>query len=410
MSVESSVPANLEKGDATKVHTGSKIFIMTGDPSADLHAAHVAEALRHQNPSIQLEGIGGPHLEKVGVPLFETHEQMSRVGLDAWLSIPYHVGLGKRVLDYLETWQPNAVLMIDYGGFHLHMAGYLKKRGIRVFYYIPPQVWASRRERIGRIQQSVDHVFCIFPFEEALYKDHGVAVTYVGHPLTSHLPPPVDRNEFCKKHGLDPARKILAVLPGSRRAEVRHLAKPLIHAIQRIQTADPSVQCVVAQAASLKDQWFHQKMAGDLPASVIVLKDETRPILSVADAAVVASGTATLETAMYGTPMVIVYKLQPFVLEFGLKFCYLPCIGLPNILIDPHHPVAPELLHRHATPENISRKALTMLDPSAPETKKAKAAFAELHKVLDAYPTAEKVAGGILALLASSGDQALSEV
>lgn len=219
-----------------------RLFIITGDYSGDVHAASVVRALRQINPETQVAAVGGANLKALGVELVSDQSIMGRLGLSSLFSAPEHWLLGRKILKYLDTFRPDAVLLIDYGMFNLWMAGQLKKRGIKVFYFIPPQVWASRKGRIRRIKAHVDHVFCIFPFEETLYRSQGIPVTYVGHPLAGQLPPRVDRALFCREHGLDPARPIVGLLPGSRKGEVASLMSPMVQSVMAIREQRPDAQ------------------------------------------------------------------------------------------------------------------------------------------------------------------------
>ena len=176
-----------------------KIFIVTGEYSGDIHASHVVKALRKINPDIEIEGVGGENLKSAGVKLFSDHKKMGAVGLS--LGIIYnHFLLGKKVVDYLtKVYKPDLVLLVDYGAFNLSISKFLKKAGIKVFYYIPPQVWASRKWRINTIKKNIDEVLCIFPFERTMYESYGIKTHYCGHPLVSQLPQKADRESFFQK-------------------------------------------------------------------------------------------------------------------------------------------------------------------------------------------------------------------
>ena len=202
-----------------------KLFIITGEYSGDIHASHVVKALKELNPDIEIEGIGGENLQKEGVKLFADHSKMSSVGLSPSIIIN-HILLGKRVVDYItKTYKPDAVLLVDYGGFNLRVAKYIKQAGIKTYHYIPPQVWASRKGRIQKIKSNIDEVLCIFPFEKEMYESYGIKVHYCGHPLVSQLPEKADRDEFFKKHGFDTSKKLVSIFPGSRKFEINNLLK-----------------------------------------------------------------------------------------------------------------------------------------------------------------------------------------
>ena len=200
-----------------------RIFIITGEYSGDMHAANVVKQLRELNSDIEIEAVGGQNLKDLGVKLFSDHSKMSAMGLSPKI-IWNHYKLGKNLLTYLkETYKPDLVLLVDYGAFNLKMAKYLHKAGIKTNYYIPPQIWASRRWRINTIKKYIDEVLCIFPFEEDLYKSHGIKTKFCGHPLINKMPAPADKQAFFEQYGLDLNKKLVAVFPGSRKFELHYL-------------------------------------------------------------------------------------------------------------------------------------------------------------------------------------------
>ncbi len=383
-----------------------RLFIITGDPSGDVHAAGVVRHLREKDARIEVAAVGGHALEREGVRLLSDQSEMGQVGAGAVFGAPYHFFLGQKILRFLEEFRPDGVLLIDYGVFNLWMAGRLKKRGYRTFYFIPPQVWASRRGRIKKIRRHIDHVFCIFPFEEPLYREHGVPVTYVGHPLAGALPEPADRQAFCTAHGLDPSRRIIGLLPGSRKMEIRYLLKPILEAASLIsRRLGDHPQFVLAQADALDDGFFNAALSGVLGSmngtrpAVTVVKHRNHAVQSVADAAIVASGTATLETALYGTPMVLTYRGHWFVAMIARRLAYVSCLGLPNILTDMEHPIVPEMLQEDATPEKISDALMPFFDPDSSQYRRAMAGFEQIRKTLGSKNATEAVASKLVEIL-----------
>ena len=189
-----------------------KIFIITGEYSGDIHASCVVKALKEKYPDMEIEGVGGENLKAAGVKLFSGQEKMGAVGISPAI-IFNHFVLGKRIVNYiLNDYKPDLVLMIDYGAFNLSVSKFLHNSGIKVLYYIPPQVWASRKWRINTIKKNVDKVLCIFPFEKELYESYGIKTHYCGHPLVSQLPAAANREEFFNRHGLDLSKKLVSVL------------------------------------------------------------------------------------------------------------------------------------------------------------------------------------------------------
>ena len=326
-----------------------KLFIITGEYSGQIHASNVVRELKKMNNDIQIEGIGGKELEAEGVKLFADHSKMSAMGLTPKIIIN-HLNLGKNLVNYLlNDYKPDAVLLIDYGVFNLKIAKHLKGKGIKIFYYIPPQVWASRKYRINKIKKYVDKVFCIFPFEKHMYDAYSIDNTYVGHPLVKQLPPKANREEFFAKHGLDINKKLVSVFPGSRVFELKFLAKIFINTAKYLKNKHPELQICISHAPNLKDDVF-DKYLKDTDFKVI--KGENQALLSVSDALILASGTVALEASLYQTPMIIAYKGPWF---FYLVYLLVRCINkasLPNIITGKD--IVPEFLQIGVKPEKIA--------------------------------------------------------
>lgn len=325
-----------------------KIFIITGEYSGDMHASNVARHLLEMNSDIQIEAIGGESLKAMGIKLFSDHSKMSAMGLTPKILLD-HISLGKRVVNYLTNeYKPDLVLLIDYGAFNLKMARFLKKAGIRINYYIPPQVWASRKYRIKSIKKYVDKVFCIFPFEKEMYESYGIKTTYCGHPLISQLPQPANKEEFFDKYGLDTNKKLVSVFSGSRKFELNNLMKTFIKSAKDLKKKHPDLQIVFSQAPSINDETF-QKYYKDCDFKVI--KGDNQALLSCSDSLILASGTVALEASLYNTPMIISYK-GPIL--FWFIYLLVRCINrvcLPNIIMNKD--IVPEILELQATPSNI---------------------------------------------------------
>ena len=326
-----------------------KLFIITGEYSGDIHAANVVRELKALDCDLQIEGIGGINLEKEGVKLFATQEKMSAMGISPKIIVD-HFKLGKSVVDYLKNeYKPDLVLLIDYGAFNLSVAGFLHAAGIKIFYYIPPQVWASRKYRINLIKKFVDKVLCIFPFEKQLYAQYGIDTHYCGHPLVSQLPPAAGKREFFRNHGLDIEKKLVSVFPGSRKFELENLMGVFKETVKRLQHRHPDLQFCISQAPNLSDE-IYNKYFGD--CDIKVIKGENQALLSVSDALILASGTVALEACLYKTPMIIAYR-GPWILYLG--YLLLRCIkrvSLPNIIADKS--IVPEIIQKDVTPLNIT--------------------------------------------------------
>ncbi|MGN1153691.1 MAG: lipid-A-disaccharide synthase [Candidatus Gastranaerophilaceae bacterium] len=329
----------------------AKLFIITGDYSGDIHAGRVAEILKQQKPDIEIEGIGGDNLRNAGVKLFANQSKMGAVGLSPKIIID-HLTLGKRVVDYItKEYKPDMVLLIDYGAFNLSISKFLKKAGIKTFYYIPPQVWASRKWRINTIKKNIDKVLCIFPFEENMYKSYGIETHYCGHPLVKQLPPKADRDVFFEKHGLDKTKKLVSIFPGSREFELNNLMKPFIKAGNLLQAKHPDIQFCVSHAPNLSDEVYNKYLKH---TNFKVIKGENQALLSVSDSLILASGTVALEAALYKIPMIIAYRGPWF---FYLVYRLVRCIdkvSLPNIILD--RITVPELIQGKLTVKNIIKE------------------------------------------------------
>lgn len=340
-----------------------KIFIVTGEHSGDFHASFIVRELKKINSNIQIEAIGGENLKKEGVKLFCDHSKMAVVGLDAVKSLFSHIKLGKNLVDYLKNeYKPDIALLIDYGGFNLRIARELKKRGIEIFYYISPQVWATRKGRINVIRKYISKIMLILPFEEDLYKNKGVNAEYVGHPLISQLPEPSNKEEFINKNKLDPHKKIVGIFPGSRKMEINYLLPIFLEAAYKINIHSKKVQFCIAQAPNLRDEILDKHLKefaimNDL--DIKILKNQNHGLLANSDAVIAASGTITLEAALYNTPIVISYK-GPYIAYLVYLFIrYIKFAALPNIIAGKE--IIKEFIQHRAKPELIANEILALL-------------------------------------------------
>lgn len=326
-----------------------KIFIITGEYSGDIHASNVVKELRAIGSDVEIEGIGGHNLQSVGVKLFANQDKMSAMGISPKILID-HYKLGKSLVDYLKNdYKPDLVLLIDYGAFNLSIAKFLHAAGIKVFYYIPPQVWASRKYRIKLIKKFIDKVLCIFPFEKNLYAQYGIDTHYCGHPLVSQLPPKASKKDFFEKHGLDINKKLVSVFPGSRVFELKQLMPVFKKSVELLKSKHPDLQFCMSQAPNISDD-VYKKYFGD--CNIKVIKGENQALLSVSDTLILASGTVALEACLYKTPMIIAYRgPKLFYLIYLLVRC-IKRVSLPNIIADKS--IIPEIIQDKVTPQNIT--------------------------------------------------------
>ena len=328
-----------------------KVFIITGEFSGDKHASVVVSELKKINPDIIIEGVGESNLESAGVKLFANHEKMAKMGLTP-KTIFDHLILGYRIVKYLkEDFKPDLVLLVDYGAFNLQISKQLKKAGIKTFYFIPPQIWASRKWRLNTIKKNVDKVLTIFPFEKEFYDSNNVKSEFVGHPILSELPECNNREEFFERHNLDKNKKLIGVFPGSRIFEIKFLFKIFTSAVQLIEKSRNDVQFVFSHAKSLKEDF-------DIP--YMTLKDENHELLAYSDALILASGTVALEAAIYKTPMLIAYNAPLFFYLVYLLVRNIKRACLVNIITGKDY--VDEYIMFRAKPENIANCINEILD------------------------------------------------
>lgn len=370
-----------------------KIFVITGEHSGDIHAGKVVEIIRSKNPEIEIHGIGGDNLKKAGATIFCDHSKMSGFGLNFKMIID-HLALEKDVCDYiLDEFKPDAVLLIDYGTFNLRVAKRIQGKGIKIFHYIPPQVWASRKWRIKKIKKYVDKVLCIFPFEVEMYKKEGIDVKYCGHPLVKQLPPKADKKEFFEKHNIDINRPLVSIFPGSRPLELAFLAKTFINSAKVLQKKHPELQICISHAPNLSDTVFDKYIKN---TDFKIIKGENHALLSVSDSLILASGTVALEAALYQTPMIIGYKGPWLIYLIYLLVRCIKNVSLPNIVSGTE--IVPELIQHKFNVENIVYETETLLYDKLRRESVIKQ-LVKVRNCLSEKYSAEEVANSILEIL-----------
>ena len=332
---------------------GPVIFLSVGEASGDLHGAALARALRERIPDVQLIGLGGPLMAAEGVELLADVDDLAVMGFVEVLShLPFFIRLRKKVFAALEERDVDLVIPVDYPGFNLRLARHARSRGIPVLYYIAPQVWAWHASRVRDLARDTDRVAVILPFEEDFLTGRGVAAEFVGHPLLDRPRPTTDRTSWFRKEGLDPARPLLALFPGSRNQEIeRHLTLFAI-AADRVRVARPEVQVRIAAASSVPDEAY--------AAGVHRTTAEPGELLRHASAALVKSGTTTLEAALAETPFVVAYRMNPLSYGIARRVVKVPHIALANLVAGRR--VVPELVQGAATPERLAAEVLALLE------------------------------------------------
>lgn len=335
-----------------------RLLISCGEASGDLYGAELVRHLRERVAGLDVLGLGGDRLQAQGASLFAHVRDLAVVGL---LEVVSHLrdlrSVFRRVLDEADRRPPDAAVLVDYPDFNLRLARELHRRGVPVIYYVSPQVWAWRRGRLRAIRETVARMLVIFPFEEELYREAGVPVTFVGHPLVSLVQPAADPAAFRREIGLDPERPVIALLPGSRPKEVAHNLPPIAASLDALAATRPDLQFLAAVAPALDPTVVRRGLGG---RPVTIVHDRTHAALSAATAAIVASGTATVEAALLGAPMVVVYRLSPWTYRLGRRFVRVPYYAMVNLIGG--RPVVPELIQSEFTPDRVAAELLPLVD------------------------------------------------
>jgi lipid-A-disaccharide synthase len=354
-----------------------RIFIVTGEASGDVHGANLARALKAMDASVSILGVGGVRMRAAGVELVPDVAHLDRIGLIGPAALSALWKRVRTVRRVLKAEAFDAVVLIDNPGLNFHFARIAKRLGRRVIYYITPQIWAWRPRRMRWMQRRVDRAIVILPFEEELYRRAGVPCTFAGHPLLDEVAPSYDRDELRKRFGLGSSAAVVGLLPGSREGEVRALFPAMLEAAADLARRHPGVQFIVAQAPSIGSELLASLSAG-APVKVLVARDQASEVMAASDVLLVASGTATLQAAVVGTPMVLVYRVPWLTYWLARWLIRIPWIGLVNIVAAKS--IVPELIQQDATPERMSQEVSRLLtDGQAADRMRA-----ELRKVRDA--------------------------
>jgi lipid-A-disaccharide synthase len=369
-----------------------KIMISCGEPSGDLYAGALAVEIRRRAPDAAIFGLGGQRLMAGGGELLADYRGLSVTGLvEALRVLPKSFAVLNRLVDAARSEKPHALVVIDFPDFNFRLAAAVRKLGIPVIYYISPQLWAWRRSRMKVMKRIADRVLVIFPFEEALYRDAGVRADFVGHPLVDLARAQEPKDAFLGEHGLDPSRPIVALLPGSRPNEVERLLPVMRDAVPLIADRLPESQFLIARAPSLDDHLF-SGLRWDRVRPVEVLA-RTDDVLAVSDVAITASGTATVQAALHGKPMVVVYRLSPLTYRLGRPFVHVDTFAMVNLIAGQR--IVPELIQDKCTPENIAAETLSLLT-DGPRAERTRSALAEVRKKLGSPGASARAAEAVL--------------
>ncbi|MDO8248620.1 MAG: lipid-A-disaccharide synthase [Rhodoferax sp.] len=359
--------------------------MVAGEASGDLLAGLLLDGLRERWPAMTAAGIGGPQMARRGFEAWWPHDKLSVHGYGWEVLRRYReiVGIRKQLKDRLLQQRPDVFIGVDAPDFNLDLEAALKAQGIKTVHFVSPSVWAWRPERVEKIRRSVDHVLCIFPFEPALLAQHGIAATYVGHPLANVIPMEPDRSGARAVLGLADDDTVVAILPGSRKSEIQHLVLRFFQAAALIQQTNSAIKFIVPAVPDLKAAIEQAARACGMLRYLQIVEGQSHTVLAACDVTLIASGTATLEAALFKRPMVIAYRMGGVSWQIMRRKMLQPWAGLPNILCREF--VVPELLQDAATPRALADAVLAWLDAKATAPEKIAALqqkFAELHAQL----------------------------
>jgi lipid-A-disaccharide synthase len=334
--------------------------MVAGEASGDLLAGLLLDGMKQRWPQLTAQGIGGPQMAARG---FEAWWPQDKLAVRGYVEVLRHyreiVGIRDQLRERLLRAPPTAFIGVDAPDFNLDLEGALKATGVPTIHFVCPSIWAWRAERVDKIRRSVDHVLCIFPFEPALLQQHGIAATYVGHPLAAVIPLEPDKAAARRALGLADGEEVVAILPGSRRSEIQYLAQRFFAAAALIRQARPDVRFVTPAAPGLKAAIEEAARSAGLAGGLQVVEGQSHAVLAACDVTLIASGTATLEAALFKRPMVIGYNMNWLSWQLMRRKKLQPWVGLPNILCGAF--VVPELLQDEATPEKLSAAVLEWL-------------------------------------------------
>ena len=376
----------------------TRLLLSCGEASGDLYAGALVEALRRREPDIDVAGLASDRFAAAGGRLIADFHGLSVTGLTEALSVvPRSLRMIKRLTDVARREKPDALILIDYPDFNFSLMRRISRLGIPVIYYVSPQIWAWRAGRIRQMKRYVDRVLPIFPFEPEIYERQRMDVRFVGHPLIDLAKPTSTREEFLRRLHLDPAKPVLALLPGSRRNELEKLAPVIAAAIPSIAERVPGVQFVVARAPNLNDGLFEP--FGLSKVAIRIADAQTDDVLNACDAVVTASGTATVQTALHGRPMVVLYKLSPMTYRLGLPLAKVSMYAMVNLIAGER--IVVELIQDACTPDAVAAEAVRLLTDGGYRTRMM-AALDEVKRKLGGPGASDRAADAVLDVVHSS--------
>ncbi|MBA7596655.1 Lipid-A-disaccharide synthase [subsurface metagenome] len=332
-----------------------KFFVITGEASGDLHASFLIKEIKKRLPESRFFGIGGKKMEDEGVKLFFHIEKISVVGFwEAFMKVGNIRKILRSLVEKMRNMKPDALILVDFPGFNLRLAPFAKNLGIKVIYYITPQVWAWGGWRLRSMYKNIDLALVIFPFEERIFSSYGIKTSFVGHPILDEMSLKKSKELFCKEHALSPEKPIVALLPGSREGEIKRILPIMLLISKEIKKRRSDVQFILPTISEVMEGFLPDKR------DIRIIYDETSDGIHVADTALAASGTVTLETAFLGTPSVIIYKISILTYLIIKWLIKLPYIGLVNIVRGKK--IIPEYIQFSIRINQISDEILRMLE------------------------------------------------
>src|SRR5580658_4733323 len=369
------------------------LLISAGEASGDMYAARLATALQ-KRLDVALFGMGGPQMRAAGVDVITDYSEVSVVGITEILShLPSLIRAMRRLVSEAAKRKPPFAILTDFPGYHLRLARKLRPHGIRNIYYICPQFWAWRPWRVRIVRRRFAQALCIFPFEEAFFGGAGVPTKFIGHPLVGAVRATQTREEFCREHNFDPSQPIVAILPGSRRAELAQHMPVIREACLRIHEQRPAQFVIAAAAQSNPDDL---QTGWNAALTVRVVENQTYNALAASDAAIVSSGTATVEAALLDVPMVVVYRVTPLTALLAKPLVRTSYFSMVNLIAE--RGVVPELIQKDFTPAKVAQEVLRLLnDPRARED--LRSGLAEVRKRLGPPGAVDRAADAIAELL-----------
>lgn len=362
-----------------------RVAMVAGETSGDLLAGLLIDGMQAHWPDLQTCGIGGPQMQRRGFDAWWPSEKLAVHGysMEVLRSLRELLGIRKQLRERLLKDRPDVFIGVDAPDFNLGLEADLRAAGIKTVHFVCPSIWAWRAERVEKIRRSADHVLCIFPFEPELLARHGIAATYVGHPLAGVIPMVPDRAAARAQLGLQDADEVLAILPGSRSSEIAYITQPFFEAAALIRKARPAIKLIVPAVPALRERIVQAAQAAGLGAVVQIVSGQSHAVLAACDATLIASGTATLEAALFKRPMVIGYHMHPLSWWLMRRKQLQPWVGLPNILCGDF--IVPELIQDAATPQALCAATLQWLDARQHHPEKITALeqrFTALHESL----------------------------